>query len=140
MTPQEATSAIRAERKRQVAVEGYTPEHDDLQDNGQMLRAAVIYYQHAARPDIPLTMEADGRPLGWPWDAEWWKPKDRERDLVRAGALCMAERDRLRRQKLSALVGVGRGDGRCADKVQKDDWWPSHVRHKYDLIVSALAG
>jgi hypothetical protein len=22
----------------------------------------------------------------WPWDAEWWKPKDARRDLIRAAA------------------------------------------------------
>lgn len=89
MTPKEAREAIQAERERQVSVEGWTPDHDDRHDNGEMLRAAVIYYQHAARPDIPLTMEMDGRPLGWPWDAQWWKPKDRERDLVRAGGYAL---------------------------------------------------
>lgn len=128
MTPKEAREAIQAERERQVSVEGWTPDHDDRHDNGEMLRAAVIYYQHAARPDIPLTMEMDGRPLGWPWDAQWWKPKDRERDLVRAGALCLAERDRiLRWHGARTVADVSRGLP-----------WLGHVDHKYELIVSAL--
>lgn len=93
-----ARQAIEAERRRQISVEGWTPEHDDEHDDGSMLRAAVIYYQHAARPDMPLTLDSDGRPIGWPWDRKWWKPKDRARDLERAGALCMAEIDRLKRK------------------------------------------
>jgi hypothetical protein len=33
----------------------------------------------------------------WPWEDKWWKPKDRRRDLVRAGALIVAEIERLDR-------------------------------------------
>jgi hypothetical protein len=33
----------------------------------------------------------------WPLGRDWWKPKDRRQDLIRAGALAMAEMDRLRR-------------------------------------------
>jgi hypothetical protein len=33
----------------------------------------------------------------WPWSREWWQPKDRRRDLVRAGALIVAEIERLDR-------------------------------------------
>jgi hypothetical protein len=33
----------------------------------------------------------------WPWSVQWWKPKDRRRDLVRAGALIVAEIERLDR-------------------------------------------
>lgn len=33
----------------------------------------------------------------WPWDREWWKPKDRRRNLVRAAALLIAEIERLDR-------------------------------------------
>ena len=39
-------------------------------------------------------------PTEWPWDAEWWKPTDRRRDLVKAGALILAEIERLDRATL----------------------------------------
>ena len=93
-----AGAAVRAERRRQTEVEGWTPEHDDAHEDGAMLRAAVLYYQHAARPDMPLQFRPDGAPMGWPWEAQWWKPKNPQRDLERAGALALAERDRLRRK------------------------------------------
>jgi hypothetical protein len=114
-----ASQKIHAERKRQIDVEGWTPEHDDTHSDGEMLRAAALYYSHAKlRPDDPpLTLKVDGAPLGWPWHASWWKPKDKERDLIRAGALCLAERDRLRRVK-----GSYRG----------------HVDQKLFLIAEAL--
>ncbi len=38
-----------------------------------------------------------GVPFRWPWSSKWWKPKDRRRDLVRAGALIVAEIKRLER-------------------------------------------
>ena len=34
---------IAAERTRQVADEGWTPEHDDIHDIGELLSAAVCY-------------------------------------------------------------------------------------------------
>lgn len=94
MTP---LDMIKAERKRQIEVEGYTAQHDDQHSDGGMLTAANFYYLHAL--GRPLTYRPDGAPLGWPWGRSCWKPKNPERDLVRAGALCMAELDRLRRIK-----------------------------------------
>jgi hypothetical protein len=55
--------------------------------------------------DLHASMTTDLRTLKgwsafleiWPWDRKWWKPKDRRRDLVRAGALILAEIERLDR-------------------------------------------
>ena len=93
MTPMQE---IKAERRRQIEAEGWTPEHDDQHDNGELLRVAVIYMQNAT--GFPIPLQDDGRPSGWPWDAKWWKPKTPHRDLVRAGALCLAEKDRCIRE------------------------------------------
>lgn len=111
---------IHAERKRQIEVEGWTPKHDDEHDGGEMLIAATIYFQHAARKDTPLQIREDGAPVGWPWDAKWWKPKNDRRCLVIAGALCVAERDRIRRKHQSRT-------------------WVRHVEQKLRLIVEALS-
>lgn len=90
-------AAIVAERQRQVEQEGWSPEHDDEHDGGELMAAARCYsgLHHPSGRGVPR--REDGTPLGWPWDAEWWKPKDAERDLARAGALLLAERDRLDR-------------------------------------------
>lgn len=94
---------FRLERLRQVEVEGYTPEHDVQISDGNLLRAAVVYFQHATRTvDLPTKIVSDAGvpvkvPVGWPWDPQWWKPKTPRRDLERAGALCLAEIDRSRR-------------------------------------------
>ncbi len=90
------TSAARdvlAERERQQSAEGWTPEHDDDQADEKLLDAAFCY----AKPDI-----LDGLPIGWPWAPSWWKPTTRRRDLVKAGALILAEIERIDRADASA--------------------------------------
>jgi hypothetical protein len=94
--PAEQTQAARdvlAERCRQVEQEGWTPEHDDAHAEGQMAGAAACYavadITHWARGEVIKTM--------WPWALEWWKPMDRRRNLVKAGALILADIERLDR-------------------------------------------
>ncbi|KWR88789.1 hypothetical protein [Cupriavidus sp. IDO] len=97
----EATAAARdvlAERRRQVESEGWTPEHDDKYIHGDMSSAAGCYAtqgrHHYPTPGNP--------PPNWPWAAEWWKPKDYRSNLVRSGALILAEIERLDRAAMSA--------------------------------------
>jgi len=93
--------AIAAERERQISAEGWTPDHDDEHDEGEMARAAAAYAEMAAMQvageDAEFFMTRP-RP-NWPWDVSWWKPKDQRRNLVRAGALIAAEIDRLDRNE-----------------------------------------
>ncbi len=35
--------------------------------------------------------------LAWPWDEQWWKPSTARRDLIKAGALILAEIERIDR-------------------------------------------
>ena len=113
-----AMQMIAVERQRQIAAEGWTPEHDDEHRDGEMFQAGMCYYLHAIGQSAS---QRDGIPLGWPWDRCWWKPKGEagsmhSRDLERAGALLLAERERL----LRADLGVG------------------HVDHKLNLIETVL--
>jgi len=89
---------IAAERRRQVEAEGCTPAHDDQHRNGEMAAAAACY----ALPGIPLRDRIANVPKAWPWSREWWKPKDRRRDLIRAAALLVAEIERLDRATAAA--------------------------------------
>ena len=91
MKKTDALALIAAERRRQVEVEGWTPEHDDEHVNGEMSRAAACY----AIPSRRAQVVADF----WPWMMAWWKPTpdDRVRELVKAGALIVAEIERLQR-------------------------------------------
>lgn len=100
MDSQRAIMDILAERTRQIAVEGWTPEHDDDHVDGALANAAACY----AYGEIIDTQT--GYHL-WPWSDDWWKPKDRRTDLVRAAALLIAEIQRLDRRARSALDAYG---------------------------------
>jgi hypothetical protein len=92
----DAARDVLAERQRQISAEGWTPEHDDAHEEGSLACAAGCYAIHASLPDAARVPKV-WAPQDWPWGAEWWKPKDRRSDLVRAGALILAEIERLDR-------------------------------------------
>ncbi len=90
-----AARDVIAERERQICKEGWTREHDDdRESDGAMAIAAACY---AAWLELPTADSAGGAPSLWPWDRRWWKPTDRRRDLVKAGALILAEIERIDR-------------------------------------------
>lgn len=104
---------IADERIRHQAVEGWTPEHDDAHDIGELCSAANAYLfagdciANAARfnPKYKCTAKSiteeilnNDKLVSWPWDEEWLKVSDDPvRNLVKAGALIAAEIDRLQR-------------------------------------------
>lgn len=89
---------IAAERRRQIEVKGFTPEHDDKHHrNGELAEAGASYALHAALTDLQRIKKGNKLPKFWPWQDWWWKPKGRRRDLIRAGALIVAEIERLDR-------------------------------------------
>lgn len=103
-----ALSDIAAERHRQGDVEGFTDDHDDAHVLGQLARAAACYAWFGSLPAgdrSTVTTKPDShlawwRRSIWPstWAEYWWKPKTRREDLVRAGALIVAEIERLDRK------------------------------------------
>ena len=105
---------IEEERWRQQVKEGYTPEHDDGHDAGDLARAALCYdligNGSLGTSDANADQSSASLPPDWPWAKQWWKPKTRIRNLVRAGALYQAEIDRLTRcvsqvaQEIDALT------------------------------------
>ncbi|WP_158215404.1 Lar family restriction alleviation protein [Candidimonas nitroreducens] len=95
MTP--AARDVLVERRRQVSVEGFTPEKDDTWFGGVLANAAQAYAHNAT-----YTMRGHTTfgvpPVPWPWAVEWWKPSTSRRDLVKAGALILAEIERMDRK------------------------------------------
>ncbi|EOE3810099.1 ead/Ea22-like family protein [Klebsiella pneumoniae] len=87
-----AAADVLAERKRQVTAEGGTPGHDDEYEHGELADAAGCYALSSELFDC-----AGEPPRPWPWPDEWWNPTNRRRDLVKAGALILAEIERLDR-------------------------------------------
>lgn len=111
------TRLIAEERTRQIEVEGYRPSHDVKHFEGELAYGAICYAypnkklilkrQDAMVPNVPTVYlkngpEGEGTylvmpPSVWPFGLESWKPtpKDRIRELTKAGALIAAEIDRL---------------------------------------------
>ena len=85
-----------SERQRQRAVEGWTSEHDDAYQNSELADAAACYAIYAHNQGLST-------PAHWPWAPDWWKQSGPRRDLVKAGALILAEIERIDR----AAAGKG---------------------------------
>lgn len=96
-TSMQALHDVMAERRRQMMVEGWTAKHDDAHGNGAMAVAAACYAL-ASEPAIQLDTLNFAALWRWTgWAMEWWKPKDKRRNLVRAAALLLAEIERMDR-------------------------------------------
>lgn len=103
-----AIEEISAERRRQIEVEGWSAEHDDQHEDGSLAAAAACYAFHSTLDEADRwRIEEGGTHAGWnsyldlmwprSWAWQWWKPKDKRRDLIRAGALIVAEIERIDR-------------------------------------------
>lgn len=88
-----AIELIAVERQRQIESEGFGADHDDDYLERELADAASCYLHYG-----PFS-----EPERWPWDTSWWKPsngsgpEDHLRDMVKAGALVVAEIERLQR-------------------------------------------
>ncbi len=114
----QAASDVLAERRRQIESEGWTPEHDDTHRRGEMATAAACYAVasqmasqiYAGNEDFcdpDALVRAGTPPWVWPWGEAWWKPRNRRVALIKAGALIIAEIERLDR----AALNGGHADG-----------------------------
>ncbi|WP_427110799.1 hypothetical protein [Pseudomonas aeruginosa] len=88
---------VQAERRRQITAEGWTPDHDDLYCAAELPRAAAAYILSGANDEAPAI---------WPFSAKWWKPRDARANYMRAGALILAEIERLDRAAAAGKEGV----------------------------------
>lgn len=117
-----AARDVLKERNRQISVEGWTTKHDDAHSGGELALAASCYAAHTGADmalharaltidwhhKISAAQEFVGR--HWPWAREWWKPKDHRSNLVRAGALILAEIERIDRAAPKAAEKSGRSE------------------------------
>lgn len=75
-----------------------TTAGDDGYHAAELPRAAAAYILNGSNDEAPCI---------WPWAKAWWKPRDARSNYVRAGALILAEIERLDRAVLSAQQGEG---------------------------------
>jgi len=102
-----AIADIAAERRRQIETEGWTPEHGDTHDKGELADAAACY---ASPQSVGFAGAVFGR-LPWPFERQWFKPRDARKNLIRAGALIVAEIERLDRAAIRARGTDGGTNG-----------------------------
>lgn len=91
-----AAADVLIERQRQQSVEGWSTDHDDQHNNEEIAAFAALY----AAPASDRNADAGyGLTIGDRLCPEGWHPKfgDRRRELVKAGALILAEIERLDR-------------------------------------------
>lgn len=113
LTP--AARDVLAERQRQISAEGWTPEHDDEHDEGEMCFAAAGYAAAASdnlqaiskRLDYSLTInDLVHGSNQYPWPTAWeFKPCTPRRALVKSGALILAEIERIDRAAIASAKG-----------------------------------
>jgi len=100
----QAAVDVLAERRRQIEAEGWTPEHDDQHIDGGMNVAAACYAL-ANRPRTGGQMVNLHDLWRWTgWAPSWFKPRDPRSNLIRAGALILAEIERLDRVTAKAKL------------------------------------
>lgn len=96
-----AATDVLAERRRQIQVKGWTPEHDDKHSDCELAAAAAVYavcYSQGSAYNLTYS----GAQL---WPSRWTFNDDGYRgNLVKAGALILAEIERLDRAE-----GIGSG-------------------------------
>jgi hypothetical protein len=104
LSPGSALGDVHLERLRQIDVENRSPVDDDDYSLGQIAYAAAGY----AQGSVPA-QQVQGclRPSYWPWHPRWWKPGSPRRMLVKAGALILAEIERIDRAALKPAEGGG---------------------------------
>lgn len=78
------------ERFRQIDKEGWSIDHDDKHERGELAKAGAAYAIGGGIGSDP--------PDFWPWTDEWWKPEGgMRRNLVKAAALIIAEGEKFDR-------------------------------------------
>jgi hypothetical protein len=103
-----AAADVVRERRRQVEGEGFTAAHDDAHGGGEIALAAASYAYSSVLNEQERRDHHDALyglrrgfisivRLLWRWEAHWFKPRSRRDDLVRAGALIIAEIERIDR-------------------------------------------
>lgn len=100
LTP--AARDVLAERQRQISAEGWAPQRDDQYSDCELAAAAATYVLCTE----PAQLKLHGLTV-WPWRDYWWKPGKYRRNLEKAGALILAEMERLDRAAIAAQAANG---------------------------------
>lgn len=130
---------ILAERERQITECGWCHQHDDKYRLNELERAADCY---ATFPDTREINPETNAPYEWPWDPMWWKPGDRERELTKAGALYLAQKERYIRHQQDVpqilLTKLGAVEESLQKLIAPEPLSGKAYRHIKNYIVNEL--
>lgn len=151
-TEPQAWLDVISERRRQASVEGHKPERDDCYTSGELAQAAGAYAIESTTNRYGESLNLAATDL-FPWDLEHWKTADHRRNLVKAGALILAEIERLDRAEAAKpaelyteaeearmdVVGQNGNDGEHYSAVA-DDWikWDADACGRIPKNVAAV--
>jgi hypothetical protein len=102
-----ALTDIHDERDRQIRALGYSAAHDDEHNDGSLALAAMAYAYASTNPSKSgngwwrrkwVSGKYAFTPRFWPWSHESFKSRSQRGDLVRAGAMIVAEIERFDRK------------------------------------------
>lgn len=138
VSPMQANQAaldVLAERRRQIEAEGYDTRGDDGNVQDELAAYAAFYAMPPAVRDWPATETGYGSTWGraivpWSWSAP--KPGNRRRELVKAGALILAEIERIDRAQQDNV-----GNTRVATKAVVQLGEPADLEPTHRNIVSS---
>lgn len=104
---------IKTERRRQITNEKWTAQHDDSHTDASLSAAArsyercAIYQEKCGKFPKELTEAFTMTPRDWPWRPVSFKPgRSVVRTFVKAGALYLAEIDRIGRAQRKVGSGI----------------------------------
>ncbi len=106
----QAARDVLAERRRQIEAEGYYREHDDEHVNEEIAAFAAYYAMPPGVREWPAAETGYADTFGEAIVPNGWTPSppgDRRRELVKAGALVLAEIERLDRAAISHAASNG---------------------------------
>jgi hypothetical protein len=101
-----AAHDVLVERSRQILDEGFNLSGDDAYQARDLALAASCYALAAGQLKDDQRCQIGAPPAAWPWAKSWWKPTVPRRDLIKAGALILAEIERIDRKNLDDLDGL----------------------------------
>ena len=99
LAPGSALGDVAAERQRQISDEGWSIEYDDSSTSCELAAAAATYALCLKLEQLEVCGVT-----AWPWPAHWWKPTTYRQNLVKAGALILAEIERMDRAARKAAA------------------------------------
>lgn len=100
----QAARDVLAERQRQIEVEGFDAARDD-EYHGCELAAAAACYALCDTLEHVKSLRIGGAGVSiWPFPLHWWKSTTYRRNLTKAGALILAEIERLDRAEAKATT------------------------------------